>query len=82
MTSLESHHLRSLLPGRRARILSLGGERSFRRRLMEFGLLPGTEVRVVHQVDVGGLVVLEVRGCLLSLRQSEAEELAVEPRDP
>jgi len=71
--------LRNLSPGSSARLVQVGGERGFRRRLMELGLLPGTDVRVVRSVDVGGLVELEVRGCHVSLRQSEAQELLVEP---
>ncbi len=67
--------LNQLLPGTHAVLAKIGGERSFRRRLMEMGLLPGTPVRVVRRVEVGGLVQLEVRGCNLSLRVSEAEQL-------
>ena len=74
--------LQSLQPGARARLVHMGGERGFRRRLMELGLLPGTELRVVRRVDVGALVELEVRGAHLSLRQSEAGELLVAPIEP
>ena len=72
--------LANLADGERALLVRLGGERTFRRRLMELGFLPGTEVRIVRRVDVGGLVELEVRGCRVSLRQSEAAELLVETR--
>jgi ferrous iron transport protein A len=47
---------------------------------MEMGLLPGTEIRVIRHTRVGGLVQLEVRGCNLSLRHSEAEALMLETR--
>lgn len=70
--------LDALKPGSTARLVSIGGERSFRCRLMEMGLLPGTPVRVVRRVDVGGLVELEVRGCRLSVRQGEASLLLVD----
>ncbi len=71
--------LHSIPPGSRARLVQIGGERSFRRRLMELGFLPGTSVRLVRRVDVGSLVELEVRGCHVSLRLSEAEHLLVDP---
>lgn len=71
--------LDSLAPGRQARLVSIGGERAFRCRLMELGLLPGTPVRVIRRVDVGGVLELEVRGCRLSVRHGEARELVVEP---
>jgi len=73
--------LHSLTPGDRARLLEVGGERSFRRRLMEMGLLPGTVVRLVRRVDVGNLLELEVRGCHVSLRPAEASRILVEPHD-
>ena len=57
--------LSQLPAGSEVVLCRIGGERSFRRRLMEMGLLPGTAVRVVRRVDVGGLVQLEVRGCQL-----------------
>ena len=53
----------------------IGGERSFRRRLMEMGLLPGTPIRVVRRGALEGLVEVEVRGCHLTLRASEAQAL-------
>lgn len=74
MTSLDA-----LASGSRARIVALGGERSFRCRLMELGLLPGTTLRLVRRVDVGGVLEVEVRGCRLTVRRGEARELLVEP---
>ena len=49
---------------------------------MELGLLPGTRVRVVRRVDVGGLLELEVRGSRLSLRRGEAGRLLVTAAGP
>ena len=69
--------LPSLSAGDRGRLVSVGGERSFRRRLLELGLLPGTELRVVRRVDTGHLIEVEVAGGYLSLRRSEAAELLV-----
>lgn len=73
--------LHSMTPGARGRLIEVGGERTFRRRLMELGLLPGTQVRLVRRVPVGDLLELEVRGCHVSLRGSEAAQLMVEPED-
>jgi ferrous iron transport protein A len=67
-----------LSPGTRARLISIGGERSFRCRLMELGLLPGTTVRMIRKVDVGGVLELEVRGCRLSVRHGEARHVTVD----
>ncbi len=73
MTSLDL-----LRPGVSARLVSIGGDRAFRCRLMELGLLPGTVVRLIRRVDVGGVLELEVRGCRLSVRHGEARQVSVE----
>ena len=70
--------LNQLQPGQAGRLVCIQGERSFRRRLMEMGLLPGTVVRLVRRMPLGGLVELEVRGGHLSLRSSEVGQLMVE----
>jgi ferrous iron transport protein A len=77
MTPLNRLPLASLRAGALARVAHLGGDRAFRRRLMELGLIPGTPLRVLRRVDVGGLVELEVRSCRLTLRRAEARELMV-----
>ena len=70
--------LDTLGAGRVGRLVGIGGERAFRCRLMELGLLPGAEVRVVRRIDAGGVLELEVRGCRLSVRHGEARQLTVE----
>jgi ferrous iron transport protein A len=74
MTSLDL-----LDPGASARLVSIGGQRAFRCRLMEMGLLPGTPVRLVRRADVGGVLELDVRGSRLTVRRGEARLLRVQP---
>jgi len=71
-------HTSDIRPGDHARLHEVGGERSFRRRLMELGFLPGTTVRLVRRISVGDLVEFEVRGGHISLRASEATALIFE----
>ena len=71
--------LQQLRVGSTAILSEIGGQRAFRRRLMEMGLLPGTPVRLMRRVEVGGLVQLRVRGCSVSLRVNEAQRLRFEP---
>ena len=66
-----------LSSGSEALLHDVGGSRSFQRRLMEMGLLPGTRVRLVRRNDVGGVVELKVRQAHVSLRMSEARNLTV-----
>ena len=69
--------LNTLPEGAEARLVSLGGDRSLRRRLMELGLLTGTTVRVIRKDDLGGVMEIEVRRCRLSVRTSEAGQVFV-----
>jgi ferrous iron transport protein A len=55
----------------------VGGERAFRRRLMELGLLPGTRVEVKGVAPLGDPIELLVRGASLSIRRSEARLIGV-----
>ena len=71
-----TRRIHQIRPGDRATLAEVGGERSFRRRLMELGFLPGTSVRLVRRVEIGDLVEFEVRGAHISLRGSEASALA------
>jgi len=69
--------LSTLANGTTGRLVRLGGEPSFRRRLMELGLLPGTPVRVVRRAEIGGVLELEVRRSRLTVRSGEAEQVFV-----
>lgn len=66
----------------RAKVLRVGGPPGFRRRLMEFGLVPGTVVEVVRVAPLGDPVQLLVRGCRLSIRKAEAAEVTVFSGEP
>jgi Fe2+ transport system protein FeoA len=65
--------------GQILQVTAIGGSRSFRRRLMELGLVPGTRVEVVGKAPLGDPIELLVRGCSLSIRGAEAAEVSVEP---
>lgn len=62
-----------------ARIVAVGGARSFRRRLLELGFLPGIEVQVLGAAPLGDPLDIEVRGCRFSLRATEADAITVLP---
>ena len=47
----------------------------YKHQLCTFGLVLGTEVRVVHIAPFGCPVQIDVRGCALVLRKTEAREL-------
>src|SRR6187402_574745 len=55
----------------------VGGERAFRRRLMELGLVPGTRVELVAVAPLGDPLELLVRGSSLSIRRADAASVRV-----
>jgi ferrous iron transport protein A len=64
--------------GRLVTVSRIGGERAFRRRLMELGLVPGTRVELKSIAPLGDPFELLVRGCSLSIRRAEAQHVEVE----
>jgi len=69
--------LADLRPGQAAEIVSIDCDRRMSRRLMEMGLLPGTEIRVVRVAPLGDPLELRLRDYSLSVRRSEAARIAV-----
>jgi ferrous iron transport protein A len=59
------------------RIVHVGGQGSFRRRLLELGLLPGTRVLKLRVAPLGDPLELWLRGCTLSVRRQEARQIDV-----
>jgi ferrous iron transport protein A len=71
--------LGDLSPGDRARVQTVDCAPTVRRRLLEMGLLPGTELRVVRRAPLGDPIEVRLRGYSLSLRKSEASGVTVTP---
>ena len=63
--------------GGSAKVRSIDGSRSFRRRLLEMGLVPGSAVRVVALAPLGDPLQIEVRHGQWSIRRNEAAQIAV-----
>jgi Fe2+ transport system protein FeoA len=63
--------------GAPATIVAVAGERPFRRRLMEMGLLPGTLVAVVNVSPFGDPIEISLRHGRLSIRRHEASLIEV-----
>lgn len=70
--------LSSLPAGATALLTRVGGDRAFRRRVMELGLVPGSSVQKRQTAPLGDPIELEVRGCRLSIRRAEAEVVWVQ----
>ncbi|CAN5330928.1 FeoA family protein [soil metagenome] len=75
---MRSSTLAEIPLGRSAKVRSIAGTRPFRRRLLEMGLVPGVEVRVVTIAPLGDPMRIEIRHGQWSIRKAEAALIAVE----
>jgi len=66
-----------LPPGARAIVREIRAGRGLARRLMEMGLLPGSEVTILF--NSAGPLVISVRGVTLSLGRGIASKVMVQP---
>lgn len=64
--------------GAKGKVIKLGGKSSFRKRIREMGLIPGSEIEIIRVAPLGDPVEIKVRGYLLSLRKAEIEGIEVE----
>ena len=64
--------LAELAVGATATVASVSEADEISIRLMEMGLVPGTELRVLGLAPLGDPLEIEVRGYRLSIRKSEA----------
>lgn len=67
--------------GTNAKITSVGGKGTLRLRLLDMGLIPRTEVKIIKVAPMGDPIELFVRGYSLTIRLEDAKNITVEPID-
>lgn len=67
--------------GKNAKITSVGGMGTLRLRLLDMGLIPRTEVKIIKVAPMGDPIELFVRGYSLTIRLEDAKNITVEPID-
>lgn len=67
-------------PGQKAVVKKVHGEGNLRRRILDMGILRGTELEMIKKAPLGDPIEFKVKGYDLSLRQSEASLVEVEVR--
>lgn len=70
--------LREVKIGQTATIKKLNGEGATKRRIMDMGLIKGTQVTMRKVAPLGDPIELTVRGYELSIRKADAELIEVE----
>lgn len=66
--------------GATVRVCDVSGGDPVAIRLMEMGVTPGVEVRLVGKAPFGDPLELELRGYRLSIRRQEAARVAISDR--
>ena len=76
--------LADLQPGESGRVLRLSSacHGAQRRRLLDLGVVPGTEIESELRSASGDPVAYRIRGALIALRRHQANWIELEPRDP
>ena len=72
-----SKPLSELKIGDQAKVVSVGGEKVFRRRLLDMGFTKGVNVQVIDVAPLGDPMKLSIRGYELSIRKKQAEKILV-----
>lgn len=70
--------LDTISPGKKARVVSIGGDGSIKKRVTEMGVTRGSVVEVERVAPLGDPMDIKVRGYRLSLRKEEASHIVVE----
>ena len=70
--------LNELQIGRVARIISVNGEGTLRRRLLDMGLTPHTEVMMRKVAPMGDPIEIHLRDYELTLRIDDARKIEIE----
>ena len=70
--------LSELREGQTARVVRVGGNGLLRRRILEMGVVKGTEIRVEKYAPLRDPMELVLKGFHISLRVEEAAQIVVE----
>ncbi|MFM1997048.1 MAG: hypothetical protein RLZZ111_1435 [Planctomycetota bacterium] len=77
LQEVSSVSLAEVAIGSTARVADVTGSDPTSLRLLEMGLTPGVQVRVVGSAPLGGPLELELRGYRLSIRRREAARVSI-----
>lgn len=62
----------------RVKVLKIVPESKVRRKIMDMGIVKGTEILVSGKAPLGDPIEIQLRGYNLSLRKNEAKDIIVE----
>lgn len=77
-TNVEQQTLDKMKIGQKGTVVSVGGKGPIKQRMMDMGLVPGSEVEVIRVAPLGDPIEVNLKGYNLSLRRAEAKAVQVE----
>ncbi len=70
--------MKDLTTGQHGQVLEVKAGGHLRRRLLELGLIPGTFIERLMESPAGDPVCYRIRGAMIALRRSDADQVIVE----
>lgn len=70
--------LKDLKPGQAGKVIAIGTKGPMKRRIMDMGVTPGIEIKVIKVAPMGDPIEVNVRGYELSLRKDEAQFIEIQ----
>lgn len=70
--------LNQLKKGEKGRVVKIGGSGSIHRRLLDMGLVSGSDIEMQRIAPLGDPIEIKIKGYNLSLRKEEAASIEVE----
>lgn len=64
--------------GKKAIIRKVGGKGPLRIRLLDMGIIPNTQIKIVKKAPMGDPIEISLRGYELTLREEDAKKIDVE----
>ena len=77
-TQTKTRTLKDLKVGESGVVVRVAGSGSVKQRMMDMGLVPGSQVTVVRVAPLGDPIEFTLKGYNLSLRKSEAKDIFIE----
>lgn len=73
----DARSLWQLAPGHQAWVGELSAQGELRRRLRDFGFVPGAQVECLGRSPLGDPAAYRVRGAVVALRRRDAQRIAL-----
>lgn len=78
---MDKKNLLQLKPGQSGLIYGMAGGSDLKRRLIDMGIIPGTEIQICKVAPLGDPIEVRLRGYQLSIRRADAANIFLMTED-